>query len=108
MGQPPKEIKVYAQANTKDKWYKVSKKAGDFGNFYSIDSGPMVKVNMPDGTEQLGYGWAKNYIGVPDDTNILKTLLTGLQQVLDENNGNVVLPTDNSKETKPAETKKAK
>jgi len=80
----PKELKIFSQANNDDKWIKTTKKEGDYGIFYSLDSGPMIKVTLTNGNEGVGFGWAKNYIGLPEDVDMLRSIIDGINGVIDD------------------------
>ncbi len=80
----PKELKLFSEAHNDDKWIKTTKKEGDYGIFYSIDSGPMIEVTLTDGSEGVGFGWAKNYIGLPEDIDMLHSLIDGINSIIDD------------------------
>lgn len=78
------EVKTYAKINNGNRWYKVSQKKGQFGDFYSIDSGQLLEVTTDDGSTQLGYGKPDRFFSLPKEPEVLSQLIDGLNQLLPE------------------------
>jgi len=83
-GMPMEEVKVFAKINNGNRWFKVSEKSGQFGNFYSIDSGQLMDVTTDDGKQVLGYGKPDRFFSLPKEPKTLKELINGLEQLLPE------------------------
>lgn len=75
------EKQVFAKVNDGNRWYKVSEKTGQYGNFYSIDSGQLMEVTMENGSTQLGYGKPDRFFSLPKEPDILQQLIEGLMKV---------------------------
>ena len=80
--KPIEEKKVFAKVNNGNRWYKVAEKEGQFGAFYSIDSGQLLEVTTDDGNTQLGYGKVDRFFSLPKEPGTLKELIEGLQKLL--------------------------
>jgi hypothetical protein len=78
------EKQVFARVNNGNRWYKVSEKTGQYGNFYSLDSGQLLEVTTDDGSTQIGYGKADRFFSLPKEPEILQKLIDGLQQIMPE------------------------
>lgn len=76
------EKQVYAKINDGSRWYKVSEKTGQYGNFNSIDSGPLMEVTLENGTTQLGFGKPDRFFSLPKEPEVLQQLIDGLLKLV--------------------------
>lgn len=81
---PIKEVREITKINNGNRWYKISEKQGQYGNFYSIDSGKLIEVTLEDGKTALGNGSADKFFSLPNEPKTLKQLINGLEKLLPE------------------------
>ena len=82
-GYEIQEIRVIAKINDGNRWYKISEKQGQYGNFFSIDSGKLIEVTMEDGKTALGNGKPDKFFSLPKEKT-LQELINGLEKLLPE------------------------
>jgi hypothetical protein len=80
--RPIEEIKVLAKINDGNRWYKISEKQGQYGNFFSIDSGKLIEVRLDDGKTALGNGSADKFFSLPKEPKTLRELINGLEKLI--------------------------
>lgn len=78
-----KELKTFAKVENGTRYYKLSQKEGDFGKFYSLDSGEIVETL----DNQRALARPDRFFSLPKDKEILKTLAEGLNEIAKETTG---------------------
>ena len=81
---PIEEKRVITKVNDGNRWYKISEKQGQYGNFYSIDTGKLIEVTMDDGKTAFGSGKADKFFSLPTEPKVLNGLIDGLKKLLPE------------------------
>lgn len=79
-----REIREIAKINNGNRWYKISEKQGQYGNFYSIDTGKLIEVTLEDGKKALGNGQPDKFFSLPSEPKTIKELINGLEKLLPE------------------------
>ena len=76
------EKRVITKVNDGNRWYKISEKQGQYGNFFSIDTGKLIEVTMDDGKTAFGSGRADKFFSLPTEPKVINELINGLKQLL--------------------------
>lgn len=76
------ELEQLGKFDDGSRWYKVSLKKGTYGEFFSVDTGPIMPCQTAQG-EVMGYAPADRYLSLPSDRDALNNLITALNKALD-------------------------
>jgi len=78
---PPQTLRNIATINSGDRYYRIAEKEGQFGGFFSLESGWLSEVEY-EGKQLKVPGRAEKYFTLPSDKETMEQLIAGLQQLL--------------------------
>lgn len=81
--EPPQTIRTVANIHNGSKFYRIVEKEGQYGSFYSLESGWINDAEY-EGKQIRVSGRPEKFFTLPNDTDTLKKIVDGIQQLIPE------------------------